>query len=49
MGVALVAVTGVEWLAESFTGDMPTIRLMSGIIAGIGAALILGWLLYREK
>ena len=49
VGVALVAVTGVEWLAESFTGDMPTIRLMSGIIAGIGAALILGWLLYREK
>ena len=49
MGLILVAITGIEWLAESFTGDMPMPRFLSGISAGIGAALILGWLLYREK
>ena len=49
IGIALVAVTGIEWMAESFMGNMPAIRMISGIIAGIGAAFILGWLLYREK
>ena len=49
VGLILVAITGTEWLAESFTGDMPMPRFLSGIAAGIGAALILGWLLYREK
>lgn len=48
IGLALVAVTGVEWCLESLLGDMPSLRIISGFVSGIGAALILGWMLYRE-
>ncbi len=27
--------------------DMPTLRFTSGFLAGVGAALFLGWFLYR--
>lgn len=47
-GLVLVAVTSVEWCLESAMGDMPILRLLSGIVSGIGAAMVLGWLLYRE-
>lgn len=47
-GVVLVLVMVAEWAAESFTGDMPVPRLLSGICAGVGAAIFLCWLLYRD-
>ena len=49
IGVVLVAVTGVEWILESSYGDMPAARFSTGVISGIGAALILCWMLYREN
>ena len=49
IGVVLVAVTGVEWVLESSFGDMPVARFSTGVISGIGAALILCWMLYREN
>lgn len=48
VGLALVVITGVEWCLEYVMGDMPVPRIASGIVSGIGAAMILGWLLYKE-
>ena len=42
-------VTFVEWIMEPRLGDMPTARFLSGVVSGVGAALILGWLLFRNK
>lgn len=47
-GVVLVLIMVAEWAAESFIGDMPVPRLLSGICAGVGAAIFLCWLLYRD-
>lgn len=47
-GVVMVIVMVAEWTAEGFVGDMPVPRLVSGMCAGIGAALFLCWLLYRD-
>ena len=49
VGLALLAVTVAEWVAEHWTGDMPTARLVSGVAAGAGAALVLCWWVRREQ
>lgn len=49
LGAILLTVTFVEWIMEPRLGDMPTARFLSGVVSGIGAALILGWLLFRNK
>lgn len=40
IGLALICVTAIEWLAESCIGDMPNIRFVSGICAGLGASML---------
>lgn len=48
VGVVLVVIMAAEWTTEGFVGDMPVPRFVSGICAGIGAALFLSWMLYRD-
>ena len=48
VGVVLIALMGLEWMAEGMVGDMPALRLLSGIGCGIGSSLFLSWLLYRD-
>ena len=48
LSVLMIAVTGVEWLAEQAVGDMPEARFLTGIVTGAGAALLLGWMFYRD-
>lgn len=40
VGLALICVTVTEWLAESYVGDMPNIRFVSGICAGLGVSML---------
>ena len=47
-GACLIAVTAVEWISEGFVGDMPSARFLSGMCCGIGVAIFLGWMLYRD-
>lgn len=47
-GSILVAAMAVEWLVEGRVGDMPVLRMLSGIVGGFGAALFLSWMLYRD-
>ena len=39
-GLVLICVTAIEWLAELYVGDMPDIRFVSGICAGLGASML---------
>ncbi len=48
IGALMVTITGIEWVAEHFLGDMPKPRLISGIVTGIGAALLFSWMAYRN-
>ncbi len=48
VGAVLVIIMGIEWLAETQLGDMPVPRLLSGVSAGVGAAIFLGWVAYRD-
>ncbi len=47
LGAALLIIMVLEWLMESGY-DWPIPRTSSGILAGIGASLIIGWLIYRD-
>lgn len=47
-GVLLVALMAAEWLVEGRIGDMPWVRFASGIAGGLGAAMFLSWMLYRD-
>lgn len=47
-GAILVLIMVAEWTIEGFVGDMPVPRLLSGVCAGVGAALFLCWILYRD-
>lgn len=40
IGILLILMTVIEWASESFVGDVPTLRFLSGICAGIGVAMI---------
>lgn len=48
-GAVMVLTTLAEWVLERFLGDMPLPRAATGFLAGAGFALILCWMLYREK
>ena len=48
LGAALVCVTVVEWLCEGMVGDMPGLRIASGVCAGIGISVLLCWYLCRD-
>ena len=48
LGLALISVTGIEWILEHPFGDMPELRLVSGIVTGIGAGLFFAWMAYRD-
>ncbi len=48
IGVILVLLMGAEWLYETTGADIAWLRFASGLSAGVGAALFLGWLLFRE-
>ncbi len=37
----------VEWVVETTGVDLPLIRTLSGVSAGVGGTLLLGWYMYR--
>ncbi len=46
---AFVTLMAVTWAYEGLVSeDMPTLRFISGLLAGVGAALFLVWLLYKR-
>ena len=47
-GIALMAVTVVQWISQNFTPDMPWIRFASAVVSGAGFSLFLCWVFYRE-
>ena len=48
LGTGLVCVTVIEWLCEGAMGDMPGLRIASGVCAGIGTSVLLCWYLCRD-
>lgn len=48
VGAVLVVVMAAEWAVETTGFDSPVLRALSGVSAGAGASLFLGWLAYME-
>lgn len=49
IGIGLLIPTAIEYICEhSFDMDLPELRFILGILSGFGAALILGYALYRN-
>jgi len=49
VGILLLAPTAAEWVAEHMLSmDSPELRIILGIVSGIGAALIVGHALFRN-
>lgn len=48
IGTAMASVTAIEWLLEWSLGDMPVLRVSTGVVSGAGVSLFLCWMLYRE-
>ncbi len=43
IGVLLLLVTVVQWALQGTAGDHEAIRFASGMVSGLGAAVIFGW------
>lgn len=48
LGLVLIAIMVAEWGVETTGPDMPSLRMLTGVLAGLGASLIMAWLLYRD-
>ena len=43
--LALMAVTVIEWAADTTIGDAPAWRFVTGTVSGAGVAMLLSWIL----